>query len=56
MMIDQKQLSNSGASIASILMKTGACVGGTILGYFSQWVGRRRTMVSAFLNTFWKRC
>lgn len=49
MMIDQKGLSNTGASVASILMKTGACVGGTILGYFSQWIGRRRTMVSGLL-------
>lgn len=48
-MIDQKGLDNTGASVASILMKTGACVGGTILGYFSQWYGRRRTMVSAAL-------
>lgn len=48
-MIDQKGLDNTGASVASILMKTGACVGGTILGYFSQWYGRRRTMVTAAL-------
>lgn len=47
MMIDQKGLPNTGASVASILMKTGACVGGTIMGYLSQWAGRRRTMVSA---------
>ena len=46
MMIDQKGLENTGASVASILMKTGACVGGTIMGYMSQFVGRRRTMVS----------
>ena len=32
-------------------MKTGACVGGTIIGYLSQWIGRRRAMVlSAFLS------
>jgi sugar phosphate permease len=50
-MIDQKGLDNTGASIASILMKTGACVGGTIIGYFSQWYGRRRAMVtSAFMS------
>ncbi|KAI6854699.1 carboxylic acid transport protein [Hortaea werneckii] len=50
-MLTQKGLNNSGASIASILMKTGACVGGTIIGYLSQWIGRRRAMVlSAFLS------
>lgn len=48
-MITQKGLDNSGASRASILMKTGACVGGTILGYISQWFGRRRTIVCAAL-------
>lgn len=48
-MIEQKGLDNSGASRASILMKAGACVGGTILGYFSQWFGRRRTIVGAAL-------
>ena len=48
-MLEQKGLENSGASIASILMKTGACVGGTIIGYLSQWYGRRRTMVTAAL-------
>lgn len=45
----QKGLDNHDASIASILMKTGACVGGTIIGYLSQWVGRRRAMVVAAL-------
>lgn len=30
-------------------MKTGACVGGTIIGYLSQWVGRRRAMCVAAL-------
>ncbi|RCI09422.1 hypothetical protein L249_3753 [Ophiocordyceps polyrhachis-furcata BCC 54312] len=44
-MLTQKQLDNSGASRASMLMKTGACVGGFILGHVSQAVGRRRTMV-----------
>lgn len=48
-MIDQKGLDNTGASVASILMKTGACVGGTILGYFSQWYGRRRMICTAAL-------
>lgn len=32
-------------------MKTGACVGGTIIGYLSQFVGRRRAIiVSALLS------
>lgn len=48
-MITEKGLDNSGASRASILMKAGACVGGTILGYVSQWFGRRRTIVCAAL-------
>lgn len=48
-MISEKGLNNSGASRASILMKVGACVGGTILGYISQWFGRRRTIVVAAL-------
>lgn len=47
----EKGLDNRLASIASILMKTGACVGGTIIGYLSQWVGRRRAMcVSALIS------
>jgi len=48
-MLQQKELENSGASRASIMMKVGACVGGTILGYVSQWFGRRRTIVAAAL-------
>lgn len=44
-MKQSKHLSSAGATRASILMKTGACVGGTILGYVSQWFGRRRTIV-----------
>ncbi|KAH8716729.1 carboxylic acid transport protein [Phaeosphaeriaceae sp. PMI808] len=57
-MKEQKHLSAAGATRASILMKTGACVGGTILGYTSQWFGRRRTiccaaMMSAFLIPAW---
>jgi sugar phosphate permease len=48
-MKEQKHLSSAGATRASILMKTGACVGGTILGYTSQWFGRRRTIVCAAL-------
>ncbi|SPO37183.1 related to carboxylic acid transport protein [Pseudozyma flocculosa] len=35
------------SSLAGILMKTGACVGGTIIGYISQFFGRRRTIVLA---------
>ncbi|KAK0720162.1 major facilitator superfamily domain-containing protein [Lasiosphaeris hirsuta] len=46
-MLTQKELNNSGASRASIIMKVGACVGGTIIGYISQWFGRRRTIVVA---------
>ncbi|KAF2678904.1 major facilitator superfamily transporter [Lentithecium fluviatile CBS 122367] len=46
-MIEQKELPSKGATRASILMKTGACVGGTILGYLSQWLGRRRTIIGA---------
>jgi MFS family permease len=46
-MKQQKHLDPKAANRASILMKTGACVGGTILGYTSQWFGRRRTIVCA---------
>ncbi|KAF3030800.1 hypothetical protein E8E15_011102 [Penicillium rubens] len=50
-MLTEKELENDGASRASILMKTGACVGGTIIGYLSQFVGRRRAIiVSAVLS------
>lgn len=50
-MLTQKELNNTKASRASILMKTGACVGGTIIGYLSQWVGRRRAIcVSALIS------
>jgi sugar phosphate permease len=48
-MKQSKHLSAAGSTRASILMKTGACVGGTILGYTSQWFGRRRTIVCAAL-------
>ncbi|KAH0497815.1 hypothetical protein TgHK011_005099 [Trichoderma gracile] len=48
-MLEQKMLDNAGASRASILMKAGAVVGGTIIGYISQFVGRRRTMMVAAL-------
>ncbi|KAF7563405.1 hypothetical protein G7046_g744 [Stylonectria norvegica] len=45
----QKELDNSGASRASILMKVGACVGGTIIGYISQFLGRRRAIIMSAL-------
>lgn len=48
-MLTQKEMKNAGASRASILMKTGACVGGTIIGYLSQFVGRRRAIIVAAL-------
>lgn len=48
-MLTEKELDNAGASRASILMKTGACVGGTIIGYLSQFVGRRRAMIVSAL-------
>ena len=48
-MLTQKEMDNKHASIASILMKTGACVGGTCIGYLSQWIGRRRAMCGAAL-------
>lgn len=48
-MLTEKELNNDGASRASILMKAGACVGGTIIGYLSQWFGRRRTIIVAAL-------
>ncbi|PNY23671.1 Carboxylic acid transporter protein [Tolypocladium capitatum] len=52
-MLTQKELGNAGASRASILMKVGACVGGSIIGYLSQFVGRRRAIiVSALLSGF----
>ena len=48
-MITQKELANAPATRASILMKVGACVGGTIIGYLSQFVGRRRAIVCSAL-------
>lgn len=48
-MLTQKELNNTQASRASILMKTGACVGGTIIGYISQFVGRRRAIIGSAL-------
>ncbi|CAI7662682.1 unnamed protein product [Penicillium glandicola] len=50
-MLTAKELDNASASRASILMKTGACVGGTIIGYLSQFFGRRRAIiVAAFVS------
>jgi len=50
-MLVEKEMDNSGASRASIVMKAGACVGGMIIGYISQWFGRRRTIiVSAIIS------
>ncbi|PIG80576.1 carboxylic acid transport protein [Aspergillus arachidicola] len=48
-MLTQKGMENTGASRASILMKTGACVGGTIIGYLSQFFGRRRAIIVSAL-------
>ncbi|KAJ5675659.1 hypothetical protein N7462_008556 [Penicillium macrosclerotiorum] len=48
-MLTQKELDNAGASRASIIMKTGACVGGTIIGYLSQFFGRRRAIIVSAL-------
>ncbi|KJZ74506.1 hypothetical protein HIM_06102 [Hirsutella minnesotensis 3608] len=48
-MLTQKELNNAEASRASILMKVGACVGGTIIGYLSQFFGRRRAIIAAAL-------
>lgn len=48
-MLTQKGMENAAASRASILMKTGACVGGTIIGYASQWFGRRRSIILSAL-------
>ncbi|KAL7919161.1 MFS general substrate transporter [Trichoderma austrokoningii] len=48
-MLVQKRLDNTGASRASIVMKVGASVGGTVMGYLSQFLGRRRTMMLAAL-------
>ncbi|KAL9114707.1 MAG: hypothetical protein Q9227_001385 [Pyrenula ochraceoflavens] len=48
-LLAEKQLENGAASRASIFMKVGACIGGSILGYLSQWLGRRRTIILAAL-------
>ncbi|KAI1463249.1 MFS general substrate transporter [Daldinia caldariorum] len=48
-MLESKELPNDAATRASILMNTGACVGGTIVGYLSQFIGRRRAIIGAAL-------
>lgn len=48
-MLTQKALDNAAASRASILMKTGACVGGSVIGYLSQFFGRRRAIIASAL-------
>ena len=41
--------SKNDSSKAAILMKTGACVGGAVIGYVSQFFGRRRSIVVSAL-------
>jgi sugar phosphate permease len=48
-MVTQKELSGEGGTRASIIMKVGACVGGSIIGYLSQFIGRRRAMMGSAL-------
>ncbi|KAK6949680.1 hypothetical protein Daesc_009764 [Daldinia eschscholtzii] len=48
-MLESKELPNDAATRASILMNTGACFGGTIVGYLSQFIGRRRAIIGAAL-------
>ncbi|KAK8121855.1 MFS general substrate transporter [Apiospora sp. TS-2023a] len=48
-MITAKELNSAAGTRASIWMKVGACVGGTVVGYLSQFVGRRRAIVVAAL-------
>ncbi|KAL1837276.1 hypothetical protein VTJ49DRAFT_4062 [Mycothermus thermophilus] len=47
----QKRLPPPSAIRASIIMTTGAFLGGTTLGYLSQTVGRRRTIILAALSS-----
>jgi sugar phosphate permease len=50
-MRESKGLNNAAASRASIWMKVGAFVGGCVIGYISQFVGRRRAIIgSAFMS------
>lgn len=48
-LLESKELPNDAATRASILMNTGACVGGVIVGHLSQFVGRRRAIIGAAL-------
>ncbi|KAI1008117.1 hypothetical protein K3495_g104 [Podosphaera aphanis] len=50
-LMKEKGLDNSAASQASIWMEVGACVGGTVMGYISQFFGRRRTIIAATLGS-----
>ncbi|KAI0179068.1 carboxylic acid transport protein [Hypoxylon sp. FL1284] len=47
--LESKELPNDAATRASILTNVGACCGGTIIGYLSQFVGRRRTIIVSAL-------
>lgn len=52
-MLQSKGLKNAAASRASIWMKTGSIFGGCIIGYWCQFLGRRRAMiVSAIISGF----
>ncbi|KAJ5602029.1 hypothetical protein N7510_011563 [Penicillium lagena] len=48
-LLTEKELPNNSAARASILALTGACVGGTIMGYISQFFGRRRSIIVSVL-------
>lgn len=48
-MVTSKGLDYAAGTRSSIWMKVGACVGGTTIGYLSQFVGRRRAIVVASL-------
>ncbi|PGH28385.1 MFS transporter, SHS family, lactate transporter [[Emmonsia] crescens] len=50
-LLTENDLGNAGASRASIFMQVGACVGGTIIGYMSQFIGRRRSIVISALTS-----
>lgn len=57
-LLAQKEFSNAEASLSSMIMKSGAVVGGITIGYLSQWFGRRRGMLlpailSALLIPAW---
>lgn len=57
-LLAQKEFNNAQASLSSMIMKSGAVVGGISIGYLSQWLGRRRCMLlpailSALLIPAW---